>query len=219
MEVTILKQSDILHINENTKERYLSRLKKYGIDPKTLGWGNIKDQEIRFQTIMSHISLKEKSVLDIGCGFSDLYSSIISKDMKIGSYTGIDINPEFINICNEKYPSNNYFCGDLLTLNNSEGIFNADVVIMLDLLNFNLDGKNLDYSNMMIDAAWRCTREVLIVDFLSNYSIHEYPREDFVYYHDPVDIIKICSKLSCNFILIHDYPPLPQKEFMIALFR
>lgn len=47
--------------------------------------------------------LKKKSILDIGCGTGTLLEYI-----KPGSYLGIDINSDFINLAKKKYPGFNF---------------------------------------------------------------------------------------------------------------
>ena len=69
----------------------------------------------------------------------------------------------------------------------------------------------------MIAASWNITKETLIVDFLSSRLAKDYPKEDIVYYHQPEEVLDICFGLCENIILVHDYPPIPQKEFMVIL--
>ena len=90
---------------------------------------------------------------------------------------------------------------------------------MLGLLNFNLSGTcgNVDYSMMMIEKAFSCVKETLVVDFLSSHTDPNYEKEDFVFYHNPEEMLKFTLELTPNVSLFHDYPPIPQKEFMLIL--
>ena len=92
---------------------------------------------------------------------------------------------------------------------------------MLGLLNFNLKSKikNLNFSRAMIENAYKLTKKFLIVDFLSANLDENYPKEDQVFYHSISDVISICENLSNNFIIKHDYKPIPQKEFMVIIYK
>jgi predicted alpha/beta hydrolase len=57
-----------MKIYEETVERYSNRYKKLGYDVKTLGWGSVEQQEYRFSQTLD-IDFKDKSIVDIGCGF------------------------------------------------------------------------------------------------------------------------------------------------------
>ena len=63
----------------------------------------------------------------------------------------------------------------------------------------------------------RMARDRLIFDFISTHRTPSYPAEDFIYYHDPVEILAFCFELTPRVSLKHDYLPIPQREGMIAL--
>ena len=44
-----MKSNILKNISENMMSRYSNRFKKLGRDVKTLGWGNVEQQEFRFQ--------------------------------------------------------------------------------------------------------------------------------------------------------------------------
>jgi SAM-dependent methyltransferase len=211
-----ISKEEIMDIDNTTIARYNRRFEKYGISAKTLGWGSKENQFTRFKTAVTHADLSGKSVLDIGCGFADFYDYLLNDDIK--SYKGIDINPKLIEIAKSRFPENEYEVRNILLDNHSHD--KADIVTLFGILNFKLKtGNNLAYTKSMITRAWGMTGETLIIDFLSSYLTKEYEKEDFVYYHNPLDILKFCFSLSDNILLIHDYPPIPQKEFMIILKR
>ena len=55
--------------------------------------------------------LKDKNVLDLGCGNGRLYEFLTSKG---ASYTGLDLSSKLIEIAQEKYPKGKFMVGDLL---------------------------------------------------------------------------------------------------------
>jgi hypothetical protein len=92
---------------------------------------------------------------------------------------------------------------------------------MLGLLNLNFheDFDNLTYSKLMITNAFSAVNELLIVDFLSNRLTPDYPKEDFVFYHDPAKMLDFALTLTPNVVLKHNYAPIPQREFLLALYK
>ena len=191
----------------------------------TLGWGSRKQQKKRFAaTIISEFFFTHKTVLDIGCGFGDYFAFLSKNNIKIKKYTGWDINPKLIfeakkhipeNTKNAQFKVKNILTGPLDIKNK------IDIVIMLGVMNFNLKSKfnNYEYSKLCIKKAFDCAREVLVVDFLSNRLTGDYPKEDFVFYHDPCKMLEFALTLSGDVILKHNYAPIPQKEFMLLIFK
>ena len=205
-------------------ERYSDRFYKLGKDVKTLGWGSIEQQEYRFsQTLLNGIEFNEKSILDIGCGFGDylhfLMRNFNQKEI-LGSYSGYDINPDLIQEAKKNVPGGlevNFEVVDILK--NKSTVPIANIGVMLGVLNFNLKDQadNLAYSKQVIANAFSHIDETLIVDFLSTNLTSDYPKEDFVFYHDPQEILEFALTLTDNVKLVHDYLPIPQKEFILIL--
>jgi SAM-dependent methyltransferase len=214
---------NIKEVSKQTLERYSERYRQMGKDIKTLGWGTIEQQLYRFQQTLQATDFHDKSILDIGCGFADYCFYLQDQNLQIKSYVGWDINQYLINEAQEQIGN----FGDLFVvdisdeenLNSSNN--NYDIVVMLGLLNYNLkdESDNYTYSEQIIRNAFTLTNEVLIIDFLSIHKTVDYPSEDFVFYHDPLKIIDLAFKLSSNVVLVHNYEPIPQKEFMLFIYR
>ena len=190
-------------ISEQTIQRYSERYEKLGRDIKTLGWGTHKQQEYRFhQTLDNNIDFKNKVVLDIGCGFGDYYNYLNKHDIKIKKYIGFDINPNLIDEARKTY-KNDISSFEVKNILKMEKENIADIGIMFGVLNFNLKGKmdNLAYSKEFIKKAFSLVNDVLIVDFISTNVILEYPKEDFIYYHSPLQMLEFAFRLSNNVIL------------------
>jgi len=208
---------DLKQISKSTIDRYSERYKKLGRDVKTLGWGSDEQQRYRFNQVFRVLNLDGKHVLDIGCGFGDFYTLCSELDYKLCHYTGWDINPDLIN---EAKNQNKECSFDVVNIAESKILSPvADVGVMLGVLNLNFKDKfnNLEFSKMMIANAFSTVSETLVVDFLSAKRIKEYPPEDFVYYHDPSEMLSFALSLTPNVRLFHDYAPIPQKEFMLVL--
>lgn len=209
--------NDLRHITESTIKRYSDRYKKLGKHVHTLGWGSTEQQLYRFTQVHHATSLKNKTLLDIGCGFADFLQCCKELKCELRHYTGWDVNPDLIAEAVLQYPNSSF---DVLNIaERREHSPVAEVGIMLGVLNLNFKEKydNLTYSKMMIEKAFASVSETLVVDFLSSYRTHDYPKEDFVFYHDPCEMLGFALQLTPNVKLIHNYSAIPQKEFMLVL--
>jgi SAM-dependent methyltransferase len=207
----------VTEVERATIERYSARFEKFGTDPRTLGWDTQTNQEIRFGAVASLIDCRGKAVLDIGCGFGDFYDFLSRSGRQPASYFGIDINPTLLDAarsrsdCRVRYERRNLLTNPFPTPV-------ADVGVMLGVLNFRLATMdNIHYADAMIGAAFTAVREALVVDFLSAQRAPDYPEESFVYYYRPEERLASALALTADVVLKHDYPAIPQKEFVLLL--
>lgn len=219
-----MNRNNFEEISEQMIARYTKRYNELGYDVKTLGWGSIEQQHYRFEQVIKGIEGKrEKSILDIGCGFGDFLAMIKSKNFEIKEYEGWDINPQLIDEakkvwCNDSI-KNDFKVENIGEFKTDKPV--ADIGIMLGVLNLNLKNKidNYEYSFHFIKNAFSCVKEVLVVDFLSTKLTPDYPKEDFVFYHEPAKMLDFALSLSPNVVLKHNYAPIPQKEFMLFIYK
>ena len=213
---------NFINVTNSAIDRYNKRYNSLGNNVKSLGWGSLEQQKSRFENTIELTHYDGLSILDIGCGFGDYISFIKGKGLNFSKYEGWDINRNFINEAIKKNKDTNvsFKEKDILNHDFSSNI-EFDATVMLGLLNFNLKSKikNLNFSRAMIENAFKLTKKFLIVDFLSANLYENYPKEDQVFYHSISDVISICENLSNNFIIKHDYKPIPQKEFMVIIYK
>jgi len=214
---------DLTAIALQTLERYRRRYHELGKNIRTLGWGNTEQQEHRFLQSLFASDFNNKSVLDIGCGFADLLSFLKKNNTRPSHYTGWDLNPDFIRECQSANEQDTSF--EVVDISQNAQIVERkesfDIAVMLGLLNYNLgdDQTNLIFSETLIQNAFSLVREVLIVDFISTKLSPDYPKEDFIYYHEPSRMLDFALTLSTNVILKHNFAPIPQKEFMVFIYK
>jgi hypothetical protein len=213
---------DLKGISAQTLYRYTKRYEELGKNIRTLGWGSRDQQLHRFYQTLFACDLHNKSLLDIGCGFADYLSFLKGRQITPSHYTGWDLNPNFIKECQSLKETNTTF--DVVDISQnqlSSKKENFDIGVMLGLLNFNLGDSetNLNFSQTLIMNAYSLVKEVLIVDFLSTKFCPDYPKEDFVFYHNPSQMLDFALTISTNVILKHNYLPIPQKEFMLFIYK
>lgn len=212
------------NISEAMIARYSGRFTKLGYDVKTLGWGSKEQQYYRFKQALDPIRFgKHKSILDIGCGFGDFLALLIAEDKPLLEYNGWDINPDLIEeskrIWKDKSVKSKFDVVNICKDKPATPV--ADIGFMFGVLNLNLKDEfdNYTYSKLVIENAFAAVKELLVVDFLSNQLTPEYPKEEFVFYHDPAVMLNYALTLTPNVELKHNYSPIPQKEFMIFLYK
>lgn len=216
-------KKELEEISAMMVERYSNRYRKLGYNVHTLGWGSKEQQEYRFRQTLDGIgSGPDKTLIDIGCGFGDYFAFLTAENLAVKKYLGWDINPDLIAEAAKIWEKNP--AAEFSVVNISAGKpapAKADIAIMLGLLNLNLQGKvdNYEYSFDLIRNAFACVNEVLVVDFLSTELTPDYPKEDFIFYHEPARMLEFALTLSPNVVLKHNYAPIPQKEFMLFIYK
>lgn len=190
---------------EDVIKRYSERLAKFGYDPRSLGW-NKGRQTARF-TILSEIGeLQNSSMLDVGCGFGDLYGYL----QKIGinvNYTGCDVNPDLIAVARQKYSSANFIVADV---ENVSGIF--DWVFAVGVFEFKYP-RMLSLVKHTLGKMFNLASKGVVADFMSSYVDYK-SKEGF--HASPEEIFKIAKRLSKRVVLRHDYMPY---EFCIYIYK
>ncbi len=214
-------------ISEKIRERYHGRYAKLGRDVKSLGWGTSEQQNYRFSQILHcGADFSGKNILDIGCGFGDLFAFLKNQSISLASYEGWDLNSDFVKEASSRFFDDGSVCfreKNILTENTDENpiVKKWNIGVMLGLINFNW-GKEYDstlFAQTLIERAFSLVDTALIFDFLSTHRTPNYPKEDFVVYFSPDDMMDFCLKLTNNVVLLHNYNPIPQKEGMVCLFK
>lgn len=215
--------STLKSISDSMIDRYSQRYNKLGYHVNTLGWGNTEQQEYRFsQTLDLATGFKDKKVLDIGCGFGDYLTFMRKSKVPVGSYVGYDLNPDLIKEAKIQHADDDTAQFEVANiLETSRELPLADVAMMLGVLNLNLKGQvdNYEYSQRIIRNAFSLVKDCLVVDFLSTVLDKSYPKEDFVFYHNPVKMLEFALSLSPKVTIKQDYKPIPQREFMIFIYK
>lgn len=204
--------------DKNLIERYSIRLRKFGNDPRTLGWDNQHNQYSRFNMATSTIDFEGRKVLDVGCGLADFREFLKIRNITPAVYEGCDINPELLDRCKSRWPNDNFHLANLLKDNVCGTPY--DIVTLFGVVNFRFNElDNMDFARQMIARAFDCCRESVVIDFLTTMKDEQYPEEEFVYYYDPCEILKFAFTLTPHVTLRHDYRSIPQREMMLILHR
>lgn len=198
-------------MRENDKqriiERYDKRLGMYGYDPRTLGWFKGR-QKIRFRVLSEVGDMENCTVLDVGCGFGDLFDHLRKKELNI-QYTGCDINKNLVNVGKKIYPEADLMIVDIVK---TQLLHKFDWVVSSGVFNVKLSN-SWEFIKEMIQEMFLLCRKGVAVDFISDYV--DYRVED-THYTSPEKIFKFCKSLTKFVLLRHDYMPF---EFCVYMYK
>ena len=202
---------------EQTINRYHKRLKEFGFDQKSLGWGIKGRQKERFKILIDVLKidlLKDLKVCDIGAGFGDLYIYMRDHKISIKEYYGYELVPNLVEEGNKqykKYSNFNLYNYDYLE---KKEIKKVDISIISGSFNFKLkENNNYQYIEDVLRKSFNNSLHGVSANFITNRTDY---KDDLIFYADPEKIIDICYGLTKRFVLDHSYFPF---EFSIALFK
>lgn len=199
-------------------EHYRDNYQKYGANNEgSLGYTKNK-QEVRFKQLLRFLKPNpEESLLDIGCGFADLYG-YLKKNPKYDNidYWGIDIMKEFIDIATQNYPkkADQLMCKDFAEIKEEQ---NFDYCIVSGTFNYKIfesESEQYEFINKMIEKALNMCNIGIAFDFLSDKVDYTTSEEDF--HSSPEKILSLAYNFSRNVILDNSAMPF---EFCITIFK
>jgi SAM-dependent methyltransferase len=199
----IMKDRDRAEVSHFFNEN----LRLYGYDPRSLGWipGT---QEARFRVLTAIGDLEGCSVLDVGCGFGDLYEYLCRNGVNV-DYTGIDLCPDILEIARQRHPDASFVAADFEEAK-IEGCF--DWAFESGVFNYKISGHEPWVRNM-VRKMFRVVRKGIAIDFLNR---RGGMLSAGLYHPDPADIYAMCCRLSRRVTLRCDYKP---TEFCVYLYR
>jgi SAM-dependent methyltransferase len=189
------------------KTYYNSQFYIYGYDPRSLGWYK-GTQPIRFKNLAMIGELDECSVLDVGCGFGDLYEYLLKNKNNV-RYTGIDINRNFIKTAREVYPDAQFIEADF-----EEALIRGkfDWAFASGIFNLKIDD-NKKFIERSLEKMFKLCRKGLAADFLdAKKSI----KTSGLYYQDKDELLQFCHQLTGRVQIRDDYLP---SDFCIYLYK
>jgi len=192
------------------RERYVRRLREYGHDERSLGWSSGKQHQ-RFAALTGFVPLTAiSSVLDVGCGFGDLFPFLRAGGFT-GQYVGIDFIPELIETGRAAYPDADLRVAELSEVRHAEAF---DLVVASGLFNARLSHDD-NWTNLTstLRLMHGCARVAAAADFLSSHV--DFTRADLSY-TSPEDVFAFAKTLTRRVALSHHYLPF---EFAICLYR
>lgn len=190
--------------------RYLERINSFGHGPAAIGEPRER-QPFFFHFIVAADGFKSNSsILDIGCGYGDLYGYLRSTGWN-GRYKGVDVNPALIEEGRKRYPKADLEIMDIQEHLPSEqfdwcaacGVLSARVE----------DVAYLTHLKDLLSRMWNISRQGLMFNLLSPLADYVHPfhaRPPFA------DVLAIVNGITNRFTLKHDYMPF---DYAIYLYK
>lgn len=190
------------------KTHYESCLEKHGDTYLGLDYPTQESAEISYRVMLEVVreqTGRKISLLDFGCGTSHLYEYMIRNDLHHNiEYSGLDVSDKFIQLSKSKFPSNAYYCLDIL--DNQAVLPEFDYII--------LNGVFTEKRELSFDEMFTFVRAVVSkvfdkarigIAFNTMSKQVDWEREDL--FHLPFDVLAqfLARDISRNFILRHDY--------------
>ena len=170
---------------------------RHGHSRSSLGWHSQEWQQARFQAVLSLAPFTGWSVLDIGCGFGDL-ADVLHAKAPDASYTGYDINANFVETCRARRPGATFERRNILT-DPPKRPFHA--VVSVGPINIDI-GDNEAVMRELIRAMFKSCRHYCAMSMASRKGHRHAPG---YHYYDPVEMLAFCNGLCDRVALRHDY--------------
>ena len=176
---------------------YDSLIKQHGYDIKSLDWSNKKAQEDRFKTLTDIGDLSGCKILDVGCGFGDLYKWLNKQEIQV-NYTGIDINPNFIKIAKEK-TTGQFHVSSLLAYEKPINLYDYCLASGIFYLVIN---KPYEFLELCIKKMLAMSKIGIAFNLLSD--VHP-NKEEGEFYANKNRVINLCESLGDKTVIVDNY--------------
>jgi SAM-dependent methyltransferase len=195
-------------MSEATKQFYGTLYAQHGTSCRALSFSSADTQRVRFAALARVLPQDPRdglSVLDVGCGFGDLYGFLREAGFSGVRYTGIDIMPEFIDHAAAAHPDGEFLAGDFLTLDLPRTRY--DYVLSSGALNLVSERAPDHYAFIfaMIDRMFDAAGKGVAFNLLSSRGKRYFPHDPRFFYCDPEHVLGHCRAKEPASELDHDY--------------
>jgi SAM-dependent methyltransferase len=188
---------------ERIKRIYGESFRDHGDSPAALLTPKGRN-ELRFRAIDPFVREPGVRVLDYGCGLGYLFEYLVRNGFDV-AYTGLDILPEFVSACRNKYGGAAEF---VVTDALAPVKGHYDIVFCSGVFNIRTDDNlavSKKYAFEKIQQLFNVTSDVLICDFMSSLVDFQQPESQ---HFSPGEIAEFsASRLSRRFQIRHDLLP------------
>lgn len=188
---------------------YEERLARHGYSTQSLGWSKAGRHDLRFNVLAGPaLDDPRGSVLDVGCGFADLYQFLRRRGWR-GRYLGIDLVPGFVEMARQRHPGVEVRQADISELAELPDKF--DYVLASGIFEFQMQQQDTaQHVATVLGNMFRAAGKMACADFMTSYVDFQHPG---AWHCDPAWAFAQGMRLSRRVALRHDYLP-----FEFALF-
>ncbi len=186
-------------MDKKTYSLYKELYDKYGISPEAVKAANKKQQEFRFDNLISLTNIeKEDTVLDIGCGPGDLLKYLRKRKLD-GFYCGVDFLQEYVDYGNQyfKDSTNSKFVKKDILIENFDEPY--DWVLLSGVFN-DMRENSEEFFYETIKKMFLVCKKGIAFNSLSKYVDYEDPT---LFYTDPAETLRYAAENLSKYILIN----------------
>ncbi|WP_201244059.1 class I SAM-dependent methyltransferase [Halochromatium salexigens] len=145
------------------------------------------------------------SLLDVGCGFADLYGFLLEAGYRNIDYTGIDIMPEFTDHAAARYPEATFVTGDFLRLGPQAGTY--DFVLSSGALNLVNEQypDHYDFVFAMVEQMYQTAAQGVAFNLLSAEGKRHFAHDERFFYCQAERVLEHCRRKAPATELDHGY--------------
>ncbi|MGB6019293.1 MAG: class I SAM-dependent methyltransferase [Sulfurimonadaceae bacterium] len=182
---------------------YTTTLQRHGNTAEGVHWNSQTTQYKRFEVLLGMIDLSEgDSVVDVGCGFADLYLYMQEKSSVPRSYVGLEIMESMVEEARKKVECDIRVCDVLY-----DPLPEADYYICSGAMNILTRDETYSFITRCLNAS----RKGFVFNML------EGEDESMVYnYYRPKEIEAIAKELGAAFQMTKGYLP---RDFTVLLLK
>lgn len=171
-------------------EFYSQSIKEHGISAQGVRWNNKYSQYKRFEAITKRIKkeINTSTLLDVGCGFGEYCEYLKSNNKSPLQYTGIDCEQDMVNICQKRFPTEDFFKIDVL----KDEVPNADYLICSGALNL----MEYDEIDIFISKCYKQANKAFIFNALKDLTFNNLQQ---------YQLVDICKKYSQKISVYEGY--------------
>lgn len=196
------------------RQFYVALHQLHGVHAEALGCTKGK-QTLRYAKLLAGAKLEGASILDVGCGFGDLFGFLRTSGLTNFRYVGIDAVPEFVAEAQRRFtdPRASFLQMEFPATFDGPRF---DIVVASGAFSLNTGqsyGQSLAFVEDALNAMLNLSKEYACADFITNQV--DFRRDHLVYYR-PQDLLGIAQKLTRRFVVEQDVFPF---EYLVKLYK
>lgn len=177
---------------------YEEQVRLYGNDVRSLAWGSRESQETRFRVLSEMLPLKDRRVVDVGCGLGDFYGWLKRAGIPC-RYAGVDLSPGMIELARRNHPDAEFLVGDIGKLDDPR--LRGDFVVASGIFNLVMP----DHDALMWGAVARMLELCREAAAFNVMSVRAPVKKPGQFYADPDAALARARTLAPRAVLRHDY--------------
>lgn len=174
-------------------------LRLFGHSHDTLFWSSKEAQQTRFGALAGIGIESGDSLLDVGCGFADLYDWFSSRGIHL-NYAGLDLSNDILAVARQRHPDMPLVCGELFALAPKASY---DWVVLSGALNWPMPG-GIDYVLRVVRQMFALCRKGVAFNLLDDRYRWGFARLELQTFQ-PQTILDECRHISSDCRLVDDY--------------